>query len=235
MNKVKQHTIIILLAFTNFLSFAQTDSTKFIRYTPDFKFADGIYLSFEQVQGNNPIPASRIVTSENINSHNFYDKIFNEDNLVLFDENGMKLEIEKSEVWGYCKLGAIYIQYNDDFYRIPVIGSIAHFVGQELVENYRGYDPYNRYYDPNYYNLGGHRNTITTKELRQYLLDFSSGRVLLYNRKSLKVMLMPDAELYEEYNNLRRRKQKKMLFFYVRRFNERNPLMMPVYKSNIPK
>jgi len=38
---------------------------------------------------------------------------------------------------------------------------------------------------------------------------------------------MKDTSLYDEFNNLSKRKQKKMLFYYLRKFNERNPLLIP--------
>jgi hypothetical protein len=208
---------------------AQADTTALIKYTPDFKFNEGIYLSFDQVKNNNPIPKSRIVTNKNIDDINFFDKVFEEEKLILFDENGMKKEIAKETVWGYCKLGVIYIFYNEDFYRIPVVGSISHFVAIEITETYRGYDPYYRGYDPYYYSNPHNRHPTTSKELRQYILDFETGQVLDYNRESLKVFLMRDPDLYEEYNDLSRRKQKKMVFMYLRKFNERNPLMIPIH------
>ncbi len=235
MKSFQLYFFLVLYILTCTFSLAQTDSIELVKYTPDFKFDEGIYLSFEHAKDNNPIPVSRIISSLDIDDHNFFDKIFEEDQIVLFDINGMKKVIEKSDVWGYCKLGALYIQYHNDFYRIPVVGSISHFVANELVENYRGYDPLYRQYDPYYYDYHRNRYTTVSKELRQYLLDFSTGQILDYNRAGLKVMLMHDPELYEEYNELSKRKQKKLIFFFLRRFNERNPLMIPVHHSDISK
>lgn len=228
MNLVKPFIIFLLVVSANLLAVGQADGQKTVKYTPDFQFTEGIYLSFEQVQNNNPIPKSMIVSNQDVDDIEFFDKLFEEDKLVLFDKNGMKIEIQKKEVWGYCKLGAIYIYHNEDFNRIPVIGSISHFVASETVENYRGYDPYYRGYDPYYYNNARGRYPTTSKELRQYMLDFETGQVLDYNRESLKVFLMRDPALYEEFNNLSKRKQKKMVFLFLRRFNEKNPLMIPV-------
>ncbi|MCF8371272.1 MAG: hypothetical protein K9H64_06605 [Bacteroidales bacterium] len=225
---MKDYIILILFVLTNLLSNAQSDSIRRVKYTPDFQFTEGVYLSFEQVRNNNPIPKSRIVSNQDIDDIQFFDKLFEEDKLVLFDKNGMKTELKKEEVWGYCKLGAIYIYHNEDFNRIPVIGSISHFVATETIENYRGYDPYYRSYDPYYSNNTRGRFPTTSKELRQYMLDFETGQVLDYNHESLKVFLMRDPALYEEFNNLSRRKQKKMVFMFLRRFNEQNPLMIPV-------
>ncbi len=221
----------ILFSLTNTISFAQSDSINYVNYSPDFKFVDGIYLSFEQVKNNKPIPTSRIASSGTSNINNFFEVIFENESFILFDENGMKKKIKKSDVWGYSKLGAIFIQHNNSFFRIPIIGSIAHFVAVEDVERYSGYDPYSRQYNSSYYDYSRTRGSTTSKELRQFLLDFSTGQIFNYDRESLKVLLMSDSVLYDEFNSLRKRKQKKMLFIFIRRFNERNPLMV-VQKEN---
>ena len=38
---------------------------------------------------------------------------------------------------------------------------------------------------------------------------------------------MRDPELHDEYIGLRKRKKKQLKFFYIRKFNEQNPLYFP--------
>jgi hypothetical protein len=38
---------------------------------------------------------------------------------------------------------------------------------------------------------------------------------------------MKDAKLYEEYMQLPRKKKKDLMFVYIRKFNEDNPLYIP--------
>ena len=64
-------------------------------------------------------------------------------------------------------------------------------------------------------------------ELRQYLLDFSTGKVMDYDTESVEVLLMKDPELADEYQALRNRKKKQMKFVFIRRFNEQHPLYFP--------
>jgi len=68
--------------------------------------------------------------------------------------------------------------------------------------------------------------TYQSKEMRQYILDFDTGKIYQYNVQSFEVLLMRDIKLFDEFNQLKRRKKKKMLFFYIRKFNERNPLYL---------
>jgi hypothetical protein len=39
---------------------------------------------------------------------------------------------------------------------------------------------------------------------------------------------MKDEELYEEYMKLPRKKKRDLMFVYIRKYNERNPLFIPV-------
>jgi hypothetical protein len=63
--------------------------------------------------------------------------------------------------------------------------------------------------------------------MRQYLLDFKSGNILDYEVESMKVLLMADPELHDEYVSMGKKKQKQMKFLFIRKFNERNPLFFP--------
>ena len=42
-----------------------------------------------------------------------------------------------------------------------------------------------------------------------------------------KRLLMKDAELYEEFVKERKKKQKDLMFIYLRKYNEKHPLMLP--------
>ncbi|TAL66154.1 MAG: hypothetical protein EPN88_08945, partial [Bacteroidetes bacterium] len=45
-----------------------------IKYTPDFRFNDGIYLNFEQVKMNKPLPKAKLLTSVDYNDREFFNK-----------------------------------------------------------------------------------------------------------------------------------------------------------------
>jgi hypothetical protein len=69
---------------------------------------------------------------------------------------------------------------------------------------------------------------MTRTDLKQYLIDFDSGKVLEFDVENTKLLLMKDNELYDEYVQLSRKKKKELMFVYVRKFNEKNPLYIPV-------
>jgi DNA mismatch repair ATPase MutS len=69
---------------------------------------------------------------------------------------------------------------------------------------------------------------MTRSELKQYLIDFESGKVLEFDVDNTELLLMKDNKLYEEYVQLSRRKKKDLMFVYIRKFNENNPLYIPL-------
>jgi hypothetical protein len=64
--------------------------------------------------------------------------------------------------------------------------------------------------------------------MRQYIMDFSNGKVMEYDVASVELLLMKDPELHDEFVALRKKKKKQLKFLYIRKFNEKNPLYFSV-------
>jgi hypothetical protein len=214
-----------------------------VRYTPDFKFKDGIYLNFDQIRANSPIPKAKLLTSADYNDREFFNKVFSSDRIYFYDEMGIRQEIRKSDVWGFSRNGVLYVQIQENFNRITFVGNICHFVADVTTYDSRYnnyYSPYG-YYDPFYspYGFGSYspygsyyspyRSVNTTRnELKQYIIDFESGKVLEFNVDNVELLLMKDPSIYDEYIRLSHKKKKALMFVYIRKFNEKNPLYLPV-------
>ena len=214
---------------------AQADSAESVLYTPEFKFEDGVYMSFGQLKTNNPIPKSRLITDVDFDDRDFFEEVLDNKYIYFYDRFGMRQQLKTEDVWGFSRNGVPYIAMDDSYYRITVIGSICHFVATVTTYDTRYNDPY--YYNPYYFNAynryGGYYPTSrSSSEMRQYLLDFETGNLLEYNVNSLQVLLMKDPELHDEYSQLRRKKKRQLKFLYLRKFNERNPLYIPVQPVN---
>lgn len=212
-------TIFLLIFYT--LSYSQIDSlsSNYIKYTPGFKFSDGIYLNINQFKENSPIPKSRIVFSYDTEEFDYFDKLLDNDEISLYDEIGNIKKILVKNIWGYSNKGVVYINYNGAFNRVPVIGNICHFISSyTYIDNSdtgMGYD------NSSYYGTG-----TTRTELRQYLLDTQTGNVYDFTVKTVSALLIRDPSLYDEYSSLRRRKKRQLKFLYVRKFNMKKPLMI---------
>jgi hypothetical protein len=69
---------------------------------------------------------------------------------------------------------------------------------------------------------------MSRSEVKQYLIDFENGKILEFDQKNTEMLLMRDSEIYEEYVRLPRKERKDLMFVYIRKFNEKNPLLLPV-------
>jgi hypothetical protein len=210
---------------------AQVDTSGMVRYTPEYRFKDGIFLNFDQVKQDAPLLKSRILTTIDYSSDEFYTLLLSEKKVFFYDDLGTKQEFPSDKIWGYAKNGILYIKVGSEFNRITFVGSISHFVAN--ISNYsrRNYDPYMYdYYNPYMYNpyrYGMPSAGYETKEMRQFLLDFETGKVVDFEVKNVEVLLMKDPQLYDEFVNLSGRKQKQLKFLYVRKYNEKHPLFLP--------
>lgn len=224
-----------------------------VKYTPDFRFNDGIYLNFDQVRSNSPIPKAKILTSTDYNDKDFFKNLMQGEKIYFYDGMGIRQEIERSSIWGYSRNGVLYIQIQGNFNRITFIGNICHFVADiTSYDNryynspYGYYDPYNYYpyYSPYYYPYSygryyspyssyysPYRQNVGRNELRQYIIDFDTGKIMEYDTENTELLLMKDIELYEEYVQLPNKKKKELMFVYIRKFNEKNPLYLPANQS----
>jgi len=241
-------TFILLTFIIPFYSYVHVNGQGkegMVKYTPDFRFKDGIYLNFDQIKQNSPVPKAKLLTSTDYNDKEFFKKLFESENLYFYDGMGIRQEVPKKDIWGYARNGVIYIQVQENFNRITFVGTICHFVADVTTYDSRYYNsPYGGYYDPySYYSPYGYgnyyspyssysspygRSSAARSELRQYLIDFETGKILEFNLESTLLLLMKDPVLYEEYVQLSRKKKKELMFVYIRKFNENNPLYIPV-------
>jgi hypothetical protein len=224
------------------------DNQGMVKYTPDFKFNDGIYLNFDQVKANTPIPKSKLLTSLDYNDREFFKKILDGEKIYFYDNMGVRQDISTNTIWGYSRNGVIYVQIQENFNRITFVGNICHFVADITTVDsrynnspYGYYDPYyspygyNNYYSPygSYYSPYNsyspyNQSNISRTEMKQYIIDFESGKIMEFDVDNTELLLMKDNQLYEEYVQLSGRKKKELMFVYIRKFNEKNPLYIPV-------
>ena len=223
--KMMNHVFYIFFLLSSVIV-AANDSTNLVKYTPDFNFVDGIFLDFDQVKKNTPVDKARILTTLDYNDNDFFNKITSESIFSFHNNVGEKFDIPVKTIWGYADNGVLYKKVNQNFYRVTIVGAICHFVAYVTSYSYNSRPYYNSY---DYYNYGyspAYKNENT--DLKQYIIDFKTGKTLEYNTKNLEVLLMQDPELYDEYISLRKKKKNQLKFTYIRKFNERNPIYFPL-------
>lgn len=188
-----------------------------IKYTTEYKFIDGIYLNFDQVLKQNPIPFKNIVSSQNNLSTSFIEEALTEEEVTLFID-GEKSKLKTNSLWGYSMNGVLFFQIYGQFYRVPSIGTISFFVASVEVEYQTNADPWNN----SYYNH--YERTYKTTELQMFLIDFTNGTLYQYSIENVVHLISSDMNLHQEFVSLKKRKQKQLAFMYIRRFNELHPL-----------
>ncbi len=205
----------------------QESNDGIVKYTPEFEFREGIYPNFMTVKLNSPVPKTRLVTDADLFSRDFFEIVTESKSIVYYDDFGVKQEINTSNIWGYGRNGVLYINLGSKFHRISFVGSICHFVATLTTYNPGYYDPYynSSYYYNRYYRSPS--SSYSSTEVRQYLIDFETGKLLEFDVPSVEILLMKDPELYDEYMALGRKKKKQYKFVYIRKYNERNPLYFP--------
>jgi len=224
------------------------DREGMVKYTPDFRFRDGIYLNFDQVKINNPIPKAKILTSLDYNDKDFFRELLASDKIYFYDHLGIRQEVAQSDIWGYARNGVLYIQVQGNYNRITFVGAISHFVADIMTYDPRysgypyGYGYYDPYYSPyyyspysyygNYYSPYGsyyspYSRNMARSEIKQFIVDFETGKVLDFDLENTELLLMNDDQLYEEFVRLSRKNKKELMFVYIRKFNEKNPLYLP--------
>jgi len=222
---MNKNTFLIYFILVPLFAFSQNDSIKKTnKYTINFKFTDGVFMSINDVKRNKPIPKAKIVYNGKFDDYSFFEKALAGDVFYVLNNLGQKEAISVKDVWGYSQNGVLYINWNSQFNRIPVFGNLSHFIADKtyIENNHNPYNnPYNNY---NPYNPYSNYNPQTVKkEIRQYLLDMETGRILNYNYKNIEILLMKDEQLYEEFVKLKRKKKRQLKFLYLRKYNKKHP------------
>ncbi len=215
-NMCFQFSITILIFFTTKLSFGQ-DS---VAYEKDFRLYEGLYISYQDFRYNWPIPKEKIITKINKDQLDFYSKLIEDEFIDYYDRDSSVTKIKSNQVWGYCQNNMIFINQNNNFYRIPVFGAISNFIGTVEVINYSpGFDPF--------MNAPMGSRAYKTKELRQFMFNFYTGEIVEFNIDTLSQWLKNDAQIYSEFIALSKKKKKEFATRYIRLYNEKNKVYFP--------
>ncbi len=190
-------------------------------YDSDFVFSDGVYLTKDDFIKNHPIDKSRINSEFNSDDLTYLEQVMSKKKFSYYNSLGSEITVDVASVFGYCSYGTLYVNHNDFFSRIGLVGNICHFLGQKTV--FTDIPTGIGYFGPYY-------TRTTSTEMQQYFLVFRTGEILEYNATNLEKIIADDKELSEEYKELSKRKKNSKLFYYMRRYNEKHPLYIPVYE-----
>jgi hypothetical protein len=204
---MKKGLLITFIIFSLIKSFSQSDST-FVR-------KEGLYLNFDQFKKNQPISKSQIITKIDTSQLDFFTKVVMQKEIKIIDENQQEKIISPKDLWGYFQNGILYIYFDNAFYKVPVLGAISYFIGTQEVVYYTGMGMGVGY--P--YGVAG--VPVKTREMKEFLLDYFTGKVYPFSIENLETLLQKDESIYNEFNALSYRQKKKKYSYYIRKFNDK--------------
>ncbi|MES2397238.1 MAG: hypothetical protein V4549_14610 [Bacteroidota bacterium] len=204
--------LTIIYAFFSLITFAQSDS---IAYSRDYEFTEGFFLAVDQFKNNDPVLKSSIISGIPKDQLDFMKQLMEQKNIVFTDSKGVEQKIETLTVWGYCQNRSVYINFNKQFNKLIVIGTLCHFTA--MVATSIGFR------DPMGYGAGLNN---TVDELRQYVFDTQTNKVFDFNVKNMEMLLKNDTSLYDQFMALKKREKPDVIFVYLRKFNEKHPLYL---------
>ncbi len=231
--------LLILLMPLQVLVAQETEEVTMVRYSPDFRFKDGLYLKIDNLKNNDPIPLARIVTDLGSYNKDFINEMYSSAKIILYDDYSVRRFIYTKNIWGYAEGGRLYIMVGGQFQKISITGSISLFIASETTHVKTSFPPRDstkyssttedlyRSHNSRYYyaTVTGHGG--------EYLFDFESNSLSVYTVEVLEKLLVRDPILFKEYAVLKKREQKKRMSEYIRRYNQNNPIYFP-YNQQAP-
>jgi len=203
----------ILYSFFSLSAFAQIDS---IAYSRDYEFNEGVFFTVNQFKKNTPIPKQVIVSAIPSSQLDFLKQVMEEKYFSYKDSAGIEQKVETKSLWGYCQNRSVYINFNNEFNKLVVIGTLGYFTAM-IVTTVGFHDPMN-------YNYGLNN---TADEMHQFVFDSQSNKVLDFNVANMERLLKNDADLYNQFMAIKKRQKSDAIFVYLRKYNEKHPLYLP--------
>jgi len=219
--------IALFIQFTTLIC-AQTHA---VVYSRDYDFKEGVYITASQFENNNPIPKLAIVSNVAQNRVDFIGEVMKQKDLIYIDSMGKEQRIAIDNIWGYSQNKIIYIYSNKKFVRMNTIGTLCQYTGSVTTTISNPYPMYPGFGNPMYMGYPGaypgYGGTSSYEELRQFVFNTKTNQVVEFTPQAMEQLLMDDDELYKEFTQLKRRKKSEMLFVYLRKYNEKHPLLLP--------
>ncbi|MEZ4757754.1 MAG: hypothetical protein R2817_13070 [Flavobacteriales bacterium] len=208
---MKRLSLLCSLLLVAMAGHAQMD-TVWVPYSAGMDLRDGLYRSFHEFRLNAPgVAMERLRDDQGLPVRDLR-KVMSR--LYWQPDSGAREAIRPDRMWGFCQNDVIYVSAGNGFYRIGLMGSIAHLV---VEVSYRDWDPYMQPFP------------VTRTALVHQLLDMRTGAFLPFTSGGMSQALQGDPVLLEEFLALSPRERNKdaVLFRFLHLHNERNALLLP--------
>ncbi len=188
-----------------------------VAYSRDYDFKEGLYLTLEQFKNNRPILKESVVSVIPKTQIDFLTQVLEQKIIIYKDSVGLEQKIQTSTLWGYSQNRTIYINFNNEFNRVNVIGTLSLFSAIVVQVPMRN-EPLGDMYaiEPSF------------TELHQFVFDTQNNKIYDFSSKNMELLLKIDEDLYAQFMKLKKRAKADSVFIYLRKYNEKHPLYLPV-------
>lgn len=196
---MKQLLIIGILGLCTNVLFAQTDS---LLVTKNFAFEDGVYLSFESFQRNEPA-----FSWDDLSANLFSNPQTYMAKVEYIQDKATGKSISMDSIWGISLGGLPYIKIGSldrtsqltNFAALRIRGKICYFDYEAFEEVAVPIKAYNPYTGEPYLESSVTRQK---KVMEEWLMDFNSGEIIRLTPDNLKAWVADDAQLVDAINSL---------------------------------
>ena len=202
---------ILIIVFFSFAFSIHAQIDDVVKYSPDFVFREGIYLTYEDFTNNRPIQLTDIVSMTENGEADIHAHLTNKVSFTYKDSSGTSHKGSSRKIWGFCDEQIIYINFNADFNRLPKLASLCHFTA--MVPRSAGYHDFM---------YAGNAETE-----QEYILDTETGKILAYTPKMLEPIFKRDKKIYEEYKLIDKKQRQDAIFRFMTLYNDTHPLYFP--------
>ncbi|NNC83859.1 MAG: hypothetical protein HKN79_09785 [Flavobacteriales bacterium] len=183
------------------------------RYSPGFKFKDGLYTAFQEFKDNCPAYPIDQLRDE---MGNTLDRIDAEQPWFIASQDSL-LAVSKDSIWGFSSSGKVYLKNQDFFDRMVVIGTLCHVIHREEIMDYN-----NTLYN-------GFTYAPVRREVQvEFFVDMRTGEKYEFNEKNLSEQISDDPILRSSYSQLTRKKRKENMFRFLHTYNQNHPIYFPI-------
>lgn len=216
-------SLIYIFVLLPLWSFAQKDST--VLLTKNFKFKDGIYLSFKEFQENQPsISWDSVFARLHTNPQNFITLVES----IQIKENQESLKA----IWGFSLGGIPYIDTEEKneaglhkYIGLKVRGRICYYIMEEKFKQAETITAYNP--------LTGvpfRQAEIMTEKVRDrpFMMSFKTGKKVDFVYENFLEWIADDSQLVKTVKNLPDQDRAEKLFKCLLIYVDRNPAYVPV-------
>ncbi len=203
-------TIVFLSALL--LSISSLSAQEKVRYTEDFRFARGIYLTLDDWKANQPLRPEEVIGEADPASPKFFQFLLSKEQF-RFARNNEIVYVNISDIFGYCDGRDVFHRKQ---YRFELIGQI------NLLEEVDVVDSYSSFINP------GEQYQATRAEGagKLFVLDYETGNFFRCKPKQVEALFQRDPQLFGEYKKAKGKKKEKIRNF-IKEYNFRHPVYFP--------